>query len=239
MGTADPATDSARRPRGGPPRRRHGPAHLPGPAACTAATPTDLVEDLAARGVAFPVQDGDLEHHLDAVRRARRELLLRPGLLRRRRGRQHRTTPPASRSSAPILPARAASPRWAGRSCPEGFTQLLVRLAATTPACRSSSPRTAPPSTTSPTTTGFVARRRPHRVPGRAHRGGRRGPRAGRRRPRLLRLVADGQLRVGRTGTTSASASSASTTTPRCARSSRAGCGSATPSAGSAASKAG
>ena len=55
LGTADPATDSRRRPRGGPAGRRAGRADLPGPAACTAATRRTSSPTWPRAGVEIPV----------------------------------------------------------------------------------------------------------------------------------------------------------------------------------------
>ena len=138
--------------------------------------PADVVADLARAGRrAARSQDGDLDDHRDADRHPRRQLLLQPEVLRRRRGRQHRATPtglPVSRG-CPDRPPRTAMD-W--EIVPEGFTDLLVRIGRDYPACRSSSPRTAPPSTTTPTrpaTSRDDDRTALLRLP---HRRGRRGP---------------------------------------------------------------
>ena len=109
----------------------------------------------------------------------------------------------------------AHAPRWAGRSTPEGLRDLLrPAAAATIPARRWSSPRTAPRSTTSwPRTAAVHDENRPQLPRGPPARGAR-GDRRGRRRARLPGLVADGQLRVGVRLRQAVRASCGSTTTP-------------------------
>ena len=64
-------------------------------------------------------------------------------------GRRARPEPvwPGQSDIEPVRPA-CRRPRWAGRSTPTGSTSSSRGSAATTPACRSTSPRTAPPSPT-------------------------------------------------------------------------------------------
>ena len=175
MGTADPADRQRRRPRRGPPRRRAGHPHLPGPAG---ARPVPggrrrrpgRAGHRAARPGRRP---GD---HLDPDRRARRQLLLRRDCLRRRRGRQRPTTPTACRSAGPSR-RTARSPRWTGRSSPRASPSCWCGCTATTRAAdrhhreRRRVRRRA-------RRDRLRRRRRPGRLLRLAHRRGRRGPRS-------------------------------------------------------------
>ena len=115
----------------------------PTPPTCSRTPPTWTWQDRPWLDV---VRDGDLERHLDADRRAGRELLpRRRGLGSPAHGRRrHRRRPPrpGRAVAVPRLRARhlpqpraAASPPWAGRSSPRGCTGCCAASTTTTRAC--------------------------------------------------------------------------------------------------------
>ena len=137
----------------------------------------------------------------DAARLPRRQLLPAARSSRRAPSRRRAAGDVARRRAdrAGRRQARRARPRWTGRSTRTALDELLRRACTRDyPACRCSSPRTAPRSTTRSTPTARSTTRDrvalPRRAPARAATG---ALAAGVRAAGLLRLVAARQLRVG------------------------------------------
>ena len=174
VGTAYPATRRRAGPRRGPARRRHGPADLPRPAGARPLPGRRGRGPGRARASSSRSQDGDLEIISAPIDVLGRQLLLQPEVHRR----TTRTAAPSTPHGLPVSRDAAAGPA-AHR---DGLGDRPRRLhrsagpasAATTPACRWSSPRTAPPSTTSADENGYVDDERPYGVlrlaPGRGRR---------------------------------------------------------------------
>ena len=193
---------------------------------CAGAYPDDVLRARRPGSPTWPImRDGDEDDHRRADRPAGHQLLHARRTWRRGParpatpalpGQRGRRVPAAGRPGHRHgLADRAGRPdRAAGAAAPR-----LPRRAA------DRSPRTARPSTTAGSTDGRVARPGPDRATSTGTCAPPRRDLPGRRPARLSRLVAAGQLRVGRRLRASASASSTSTTRPSaaCPRTARGG----------------